>query len=85
MIRYSLFIIQILIVITVLPLYASDYTLEVQGTPVAISSLTEDEIRNGPAVVEDYHKNELAVDAVGRHITLFTERIRKNFSLWLSR
>lgn len=85
MIKYIGYILQILILIIAAPLYASNLTLETQAvTPVA-SSLTEDEIRNSPAIVEDYHKNELAVDAVSRHITLFTERIRGKFSLWLSR
>jgi peptidoglycan lytic transglycosylase D len=85
MIRYILYIIQILIFLTALPLYASDFTLEKQDTQPAISAMTDDGLRNSPAVVEDYHKNELAVDAVSKSITLFSERIREKFSLWLSR
>src|SRR4030042_4579811 len=85
MIRHILYIIQILIFLTALPLYASEIKLETQGTQPAISSLTEDEIRNSPPFCEDYSKNKLAVVAVSRHITLFSERIREKFSLWLSR
>ena len=85
MIRRILYIIQILIFLTALPLYASEIKLETQGTQPAISSLTEDEIKNSPPFVEDYSKNKLAVVAVSRHITLFSERIREKFSLWLSR
>ncbi len=86
MIRYLLYIIQILIFFTALPLYASDFTLEKQDTQPTISAaLAEDALGNSPAILEDYHKNELAVDAVSKSITLFSERIREKFSLWLSR
>ncbi len=36
-------------------------------------------------VLSDYSSNELAVKAVERQLTLFTEKIRERFSLWLSR
>jgi len=85
MIRHILYIIQMLIFFTALPLYASEIKLETQGTQFAIANLTEDEIRHSPTIVEGYHKNKLAADAVSRHITLFSERIREKFSLWLSR
>ena len=85
MIKRILFIIQLIVFATVLPLSASETSPETQSLQPAISNLTADEIRNSPAIVEDYHKNELAADAVSRHITLFSEKIREKFSLWLSR
>ncbi len=36
-------------------------------------------------VLSDYSSNELAVKAVERQLTLFTEKIRERFSLWLIR
>jgi membrane-bound lytic murein transglycosylase D len=85
MIKHILFIIQILIFLTALPLHAYDINPVTPGKHPPLSVLTEEQIRNSPAIVEDYHTNELATHAVSRQITLFTERIREKFSLWLSR
>jgi membrane-bound lytic murein transglycosylase D len=91
MIRHGLFILLIIILLPVLPLYAleviQDAPVEqpVISSPPVISPLPEEKIETGPEVVSDYRSNELAVGAVKRNITLFTERIREKFSLWLSR
>jgi len=53
--------------------------------PPVISSLPEKKMNSGPEIVSDYSSNDLAVGAVKRNITLFTEKIREKFSLWLSR
>jgi membrane-bound lytic murein transglycosylase D len=79
-----LLILQFIILFFVLPLYASDINQDTLGDHPVISS-SEEMINNGPKIVSDYSDNELAVEAVKRNITLFTEKIREKFSLWLSR
>lgn len=51
----------------------------------SLCSVSEGELRYKPTLIEGYSSNEVAVSAVSRHITLFTERIKERFSLWLSR
>ncbi len=89
MIKFRLILLQFIILFFVLPLYASDINSNIhQDTPdkqPIISSLPEEKVNNAPKIVEDYSYNELAVEAVKKNITLFTERIREQFSLWLSR
>ena len=58
-------------------------TLQTEQT--LISSLPEDRMKNDVAIVTDYSHNELAEGAVKRNITLFTEKIKEKFSVWLSR
>ncbi|OGW44877.1 MAG: hypothetical protein A2Y66_05265 [Nitrospirae bacterium RBG_13_41_22] len=69
----------------VLPLYASDINQDTPAKQQIVSSLPEEKVNNAPKIVEDYSYNELAEEAVKRNITLFTEKIREKFSLWLSR
>jgi len=69
----------------VLPLYASDINQDTPAKQPIVSSMPEEKVNNAPKIVEDYSYNELAVEAVKKNITLFTERIREKFSLWLSR
>ncbi len=77
---------QVTILFFVLPLYASDINQDtLDAHPVLSSSSSEELINNGPKTVSDYNDNELAVKAVEKNITLFTEKIKEKFSLWLSR
>lgn len=85
MIKLMLFILQIIILFFVLPVNASDVNQDIGNEQLVISSLPEEGINNGPKTVSDYSQNELAAAAVKRNITLFTEKIREKFSLWLSR
>jgi membrane-bound lytic murein transglycosylase D len=85
MLKTLLMILCILLLLT-LPVYASALN---QGDedPVdypKISPLPE-ETKNNPTIVSDYSSNEVAVRAVEKNITLFSERIKERFSLWLSR
>ena len=94
MFRYRRFILLYiaLLLLPVLPLYASESKQDAPAeqpaistfTPV-ISSLPEEKIGSAPEIVSDYSSNELAAGAVKRNITFFTERIRERFSLWLVR
>jgi membrane-bound lytic murein transglycosylase D len=99
MFKSYLSIIQFIIILLALPVYASEVNPdnpvgEIEQTRISslvgeieqtrISSLSEEKI-NTPKIVSDYNSNELAVKAVDKHINLFTERIREKFSLWLSR
>jgi len=84
MIKLWLLAIQFLVLLLVFPVYASDVKQEKRLELPVISSLPE-EAKNHPAIVSDYSSNEVAVKAVERNITLFTEKIKERFSLWLSR
>jgi membrane-bound lytic murein transglycosylase D len=84
MIKSGLLIIQFIFLLLVLPVYASEVNQEDPLEQLIISTLPE-EAKNHATVISDYSSNELAVKAVERNINLFTEKISKNFSLWLSR
>ena len=77
MVRLKLFILQFIILLFVLPVYASDVNHETRNEQLVVSSLPEEAINNGPKTVSDYSQNELAAAAVKRNITLFTEKIRE--------
>lgn len=85
MLKSGLLILYFVIFFSILPVYASDTGQETQNEQLAISSLPEEKINKAPDAVSDYSQNELASEAVKRNITLFTEKIREKFSLWLSR
>src|SRR4030042_4244229 len=85
MIMFRLLILPFIMLFFVLPLYASDINQDTPAKQQIVSSLPEEKVNNAPKIVEDYSYNELAEEAVKRNITLFTERIREKFSLWLSR
>jgi membrane-bound lytic murein transglycosylase D len=80
----KLIIILSTILFLVFPVSASDVNKENQLELSVISSLPED-VKNQPVIVADYSSNEVAVKAVDRNITLFTEKIKERFSVWLSR
>jgi membrane-bound lytic murein transglycosylase D len=84
MIKSGFLIIQLIVLLLVLPVYASEVNQEDPVEQLVISSLPE-EAKNHPTLLSDYSSNELAVKAVEKNITLFTEKISKKFSLWLSR
>jgi len=50
-----------------------------------LSTLPEDKIKDGPEIVSDYSSNAVALRAVEKNVTLFSEKIRERFSVWLSR
>jgi membrane-bound lytic murein transglycosylase D len=50
-----------------------------------LSTLSEDKIKDGPEMVSDYSSNAVALRAVEKNVTLFSEKIRERFSIWLSR
>jgi membrane-bound lytic murein transglycosylase D len=55
------------------------------STAPVISTLSEDKIKDGPGIVSDYSSNDVALKAVEKNVTLFSEKIRERFSVWLSR
>ena len=67
-----------------LPVCASGVNQENVIDSPKISSLPE-ETKDSQTIVSDYSSNEHAVRAVDKQITLFTERIKEKFTLWLSR
>jgi membrane-bound lytic murein transglycosylase D len=84
MIKSGLLIIQFIFLLLVLPVYASEVNQADPVEQLIISTLSE-EAKNHPTIISDYSSNALAVKAVERNITFFTERISEKFSLWLSR
>ena len=101
MIRHKPYILLciVLFLLLALPLYASEIRQDVPAEQPAVSTLApvtpslspvistlpEGRINGDPEIVSDYSSNELAVGAVKRNITFFTERIRERFTLWLVR
>jgi membrane-bound lytic murein transglycosylase D len=79
-----LLIIPCIILLLISPVYASEVNQEDPFEQLIISSLPE-EAKGHPTLLSDYSSNELAVKAVEKNITLFTEKISEKFSLWLSR
>jgi len=84
MTKLGILIIQAIVLIFVLPVYASDINQDKPVKEPVISSLPEG-AKGSSAIVSDYSSNELAVKAVEKNINLFTEGLREKFSLWLSR
>jgi len=74
-----------------MPLYASEVNQNIPDVqPVISSFLPEEDINrektnDGFKTISDYSHNELAVKAVKRNISFFSEKIKEKFSLWLSR
>lgn len=74
-----------------MPLYAAEINQDIPDEQLVKSSfLPEEEINkektnDGFKTISDYSHNELAVKAVKRNISFFSEKIRERFSLWLSR
>ncbi len=80
-----LLILQFIVLFSVLPIYASDINQDTLDAHALVSSSSEEWINKGTKTISDYNDNELAVKAVEKNITLFTEKIKERFSLWLSR
>jgi membrane-bound lytic murein transglycosylase D len=85
MIYHLAYIVLTLMLSFAAPLHAAEMRIESQALEPAFTLPPDDQIMNYQTLIEDYHKNELAADAVSRHITLFSEKIREKFSQWLSR
>jgi membrane-bound lytic murein transglycosylase D len=49
------------------------------------NKISEDKIKDGPEIVSDYSSNDVALKAVEKNVSLFSEKIRERFSVWLSR
>jgi membrane-bound lytic murein transglycosylase D len=83
--KLRLFILFFIGLFFVLPAYASEIDQDTHIDQPVISALPEEALKLSPKIVEDYSYNELAVGAVKRNITLFTEKIKERFSIWLNR
>jgi peptidoglycan lytic transglycosylase D len=80
-----LFILQLLIVLSAVPLYAFDGERDASSDETMIRSLSEEKIKNDLGGMADSSYNDIAVKAVQRNVTLFSEKIRERFSLYLNR
>ncbi|MBE0425040.1 MAG: transglycosylase SLT domain-containing protein [Nitrospirae bacterium] len=84
MFRYVFLIVQFVVFFLVSPVYASD-TDQPTFTELTVKSSLSDTEFDTSGILFDYNYNELAVKAVQKQVTLFSERIRERFSIWLSR
>jgi membrane-bound lytic murein transglycosylase D len=80
-----LFIIQLLLVLSALPLYAYEGDRYASPEETMIRSLSEEKIKNDLGGMSDSSYNDVAVKAVQKNVTLFSEKIRERFSLYLNR
>jgi membrane-bound lytic murein transglycosylase D len=85
MVIFRLFLLLFISLVTVFPVYAFETDQDAWNDRPVISTLSEEALKHSPKIVEDYSYNELAVEAVKRHVTIFSEKIRERFSIWLSR
>jgi len=82
---FRLFILYFVSLFLVLPLYASEIDGSLQIKQPVLAALTEEKLKTSFNIDEDYSHNELAVEAVKKHVTLFTDKIKERFSLYLVR
>jgi len=83
--KIRLIVLLFIVLLSVLPVYASEGDRDITNDQPVLSTLTEDKIEKGPAIVEDYSYNKTALEAVRRNVALFSDKIKERFSLWLSR
>jgi membrane-bound lytic murein transglycosylase D len=79
------FIFLLLIVYSVVPVYASDPDQGISDEQPVLSSLPEEKLRDNLGLISDTSHNSLALEAIEKNVTLFSEKIKETFSLWLSR
>ena len=86
MFKIRLFTLLLIILLSVSPVYALEREHDAQPSDEpALSTLTDEQIENGPSLVEDYSYNKTAIAAVKRNIDLFSYKIKERFAIWLSR
>jgi membrane-bound lytic murein transglycosylase D len=79
------FIFLFFVVYSVVPVYASDLDQGISEEQPVLSSLPEERLRDSLGLVPENSNNELALEAIEKHVTLFSDKIKERFSLWLSR
>jgi membrane-bound lytic murein transglycosylase D len=79
------FIFLFLVVYSVVPVYASDLDQGISDEQPVLSSLPEERLRDSLGLVPENSNNKLALEAIEKHVTLFSDKIKERFSLWLSR
>lgn len=86
MICFRQFIAVFIVLLFISPVFASEInqTISIEK-PLVVSISPDETVYNTPSIIDDYSYNEMAVNAIKNHITLFTEKIKEKFSLWLKR
>jgi membrane-bound lytic murein transglycosylase D len=86
MFKIRTFTLLFIILLSVLPVYALEVEHDAHPSDqLVLSTLPGERIEHGPGIVEDYSYNKTAIEAVKRNITLFSDKIKERFSIWLSR
>jgi membrane-bound lytic murein transglycosylase D len=78
-------LIPLLLILSALPLYAYEGDRYASPEETMIRSLSEEKIKNDLGGMSDSSYNEIAAQAVQKNVTLFSEKIRERFSLYLNR
>ena len=86
MVKFRLSLLLIVILFFIVTTYASDFKDDRSDKQPVISSLSDNETNNRFIyTVSDYSYNEVADKAVKKNITLFKDKLKEKFSIWLSR
>ncbi len=83
--KIRLFSLVFIILSFILPVYASENLQEIPDEQSVISTLPEEKLLEAPKIIERSGYNKTANEAVKKHVTLFSDKIKERFSLWLVR
>jgi len=83
--RIRLFSFVFIILSFILPVYASENPQEISDEQPVISTLPEEKLLEAPQIIERSGYNKTANEAVKKNVTLFSDKIKERFSIWLER
>jgi len=83
--RIRLFSLVFIILSFILPVYASENPQEISDEQPVISTLPEEKLLETPQIIERSGYNRTANEAVKKNVTLFSDKIKERFSIWLVR
>ncbi|MFA4919604.1 MAG: transglycosylase SLT domain-containing protein [Thermodesulfovibrionales bacterium] len=83
--RIRLFSLVFIILSFILPVYASENPQEISDEQPVISTLLEEKLLEAPKIIERSGYNKTANEAVKKNVTLFSDKIKERFSIWLER
>ena len=81
--RIRLFSLVFIILSFILPVYASENPQEISDEQPVISTLPEEKLLEAPQIIERSGYNKTANEAVKKNVTLFSDKIKERFSIWL--
>ncbi len=85
MIKNVLLVLFFVVFLFISPIYSLEQSRDISPDNPVISSLPEEKPNNVPKIIDNYGSNEVAENAVQKHINYFTGKIKERFSIWLAR